>query len=249
MQSVAVVSGAARGIGRAIAEKLHAAGYRVVMADVSEGVHEAAKSLADPDHVLSQVVDVRHPEQVKSLMARTVERFGRLDALVNVAGTCHRESFAETTLEIWNIDVETNLTGTFLMCQAAVFPYMKEQRYGRILNIASVSGKTGGIGPVHDDGSGGRSGIAYAAAKAGVINMTKWIARDVGKWGITCNAIAPGPIETEMTKGHTYHLDEMPIPRWGTPQDVAEAAEFLLRKSSSFITGVCLNVDGGLVMA
>jgi 3-oxoacyl-[acyl-carrier protein] reductase len=245
----AVVSGAARGIGFVTAEKLLHSGYRVVLVDVLDTVHESAKKLNDPSRVYSMKVDIRNQDEVRRLFANVAERCGTVDVVVNVAGTCHRDSFEEMTLENWQIDVDTNMTGTFLMCQAAIFPYMKRQGYGRIVNIASVSGKVGGIGPVHDDGSGGRSGIAYAASKAGVINMTRWIAKEAGKWGITCNSVLPGPIATDMTQGHQYDIDEIPMKRWGTPTDVAEAVEFLARESSSFITGICLNVDGGIVMA
>src|SRR5947209_18940305 len=112
-------------------------------------------------------------------MASVVDQYGTVDILVNNAGTNNRSSFEEMTLEKWQVDVDTNMTGTFLMCQAAIFPFMKRQGYGRIINIASVSGKVGGVGPVHADGSGGRSGIAYAAAKPGELNMTRWTSHDV----------------------------------------------------------------------
>jgi 3-oxoacyl-[acyl-carrier protein] reductase len=245
----AVVSGAARGIGFATAEKLLQSGYRVVLVDVLDTVFESAQKLNDPSSVDPVKADIRNQDEVRGLFASVAERYGTVDVVVNVAGTCHRDSFEEMTLENWRVDVDTNMTGTFLMCQAAIFPYMRRQGYGRIVNIASVSGKIGGIGPVHEDGSGGRSGIAYAASKAGVINMTRWIAKEVGKWGITCNAVLPGPIATDMTQGHQYNIDEIPMRRWGTPADVAEAVEFLARESSSFITGICLHVDGGIVMA
>ncbi|MFC7391975.1 SDR family NAD(P)-dependent oxidoreductase [Scopulibacillus cellulosilyticus] len=246
----AIITGAARGIGQSIAKRLYDAGYQLVLADVlEEDLHNTARELTGQTMAVPKVVDVREPSLVKELMAETFQQFGEINAVVNVAGTCHRESFEDTTIEAWRMDVDTNMTGTFLMCQAAIFPYMKQQGHGRIVNIASVSGKLGGIGPVNQDGSGGRSGIAYAASKAGVINLTRWIAREVGKWGITCNSIAPGPIATEMTQGHKYQMEDVPVQRWGTPEDVAGAAEFLLREENSFITGTCLNVDGGLVLA
>ena len=245
----AIVTGAARGIGFAIAEKLVSARNRVVVVDVLDTVHESAKQLNNPSRVLAMQADIRNQDEVRRLMASVVDQYGTVDILVNNAGTNNRSSFEEMTLEHWQGDVDTNMTGTFLMCQAAIFPYMKQQGYGRIINIASVSGKVGGIGPLHADGSGGRSGIAYAASKAGVINMTRWMAKEVGKWGITCNAVLPGPIATAMTQGHEYNLDEVPVQRWGTPGEVAEAVEFLARESSSFVTGTCMHVDGGMVMA
>ncbi len=245
----AVVTGAARGIGFAIAQKLLSAGNRVVLVDVLDTVHESARQLNNPSRVLAMKADIRNQDEVRRLMASIVEQYETVDIVVNVAGTCDRSSFEEMTVEKWQVDVDTNLTGTFLMCQAAIFPYMKRQGYGRIINIGSVSGKVGGVGPVHADGSGGRSGIAYAAAKAGVINMTRWIAKEVGKWGITCNAVLPGPIATAMTEGQQYNMDEVPVQRMGTPGEVAEAVEFLARESSSFVTGMCMHVDGGMVMA
>ncbi len=211
----AVVTGAARGIGFVTVETLCASGYRVVLVDVLDAVHESVRKLHDPSRVHSVQVDIRNQNQVKALFADVAHRYGSVDVVVNVAGTCHRDSFEEMSLEHWQIDVDTNMTGTFLMCQAAIFPYMKRQGYGRIINIASVSGKVGGIGPIHEDGSGGRSGIAYAASKAGVINMTRWMAKEVGKWGITCNSVLPGPIATDMTQGHQYNMDEVPVGRWG----------------------------------
>ena len=174
----AIVTGAARGIGFAIAEKLVSAGNRVVVVDVLDTVHESAKQLNNPSRVLAMQADIRNQDEVRRLMASVVDQYGTVDILVNNAGTNNRSSFEEMTLEHWQGDVDTNMTGTFLMCQAAIFPYMKRQGYGRIINIASVSGKVGGIGPLHADGSGGRSGIAYAASKAGVINMTRWMAKE-----------------------------------------------------------------------
>jgi 3-oxoacyl-[acyl-carrier protein] reductase len=245
----AIVTGAARGIGFATAKKLYDSDVQVVLVDVLPAVHESAKGFADLTRVNSMVADIRSQSEVRNLFLRVAEQYGSVDIVVNVAGTAHRDSFEETALEHWQTDIDTNLTGTFLMCQTAVFPYMRQQGYGRIVNIASVSGKVGGIGPVSPDGSGGRSGIAYASSKAGVINMTRWIAKEVGKWGITCNAVLPGPIATEMTRGHKYNLGETPINRFGLPEEVADAVEFLARESASYITGACLHVDGGLVLA
>lgn len=245
----AIVSGAARGIGLATATCLVEKGYQVVLVDILEMVHASAQELDEPARVYARVVDVRDHTQVQALMEEVVRRFTTIDVLVNAAGTNHRSAFAELTLDDWRMDVDTNMTGTFLMCQAAVFPHMKAQMFGRIVNIASVGGKAGGIGPIHEDGSGGRSGLAYAASKAGVINLTKWIAKDVGKWGITCNTILPGPIVTEMTRGHQYDMSDVPVGRWGEPREVADAVEFLVRDQSSFITGTTLHVDGGILMA
>lgn len=237
----AVVTGAGRGIGRAIAHRLARAGYRMVLVDVLDDVHEVAAELTA---ATAWVADVRDDRVLRQVMAGAAKP---LEVLVNCAGSCHRTSFAETTPDDWRTDVDTNLTATFFACQAAVFPHMRDQRYGRIVNIASVSGKVGGIGPVRPDGSGGRSGPAYAASKAGVINLTRWIAREVGQWDITCNAVAPGPIATEMTDGHSYELGDMPIPRMGLPTEVADTVAYLAARERGYTTGTCLHVDGGLV--
>ncbi|MQA05257.1 MAG: SDR family oxidoreductase [Streptosporangiales bacterium] len=240
--AAAVVTGASRGIGKAIARRLAEDGYRMVLVDVLDDVREVAAELVD---ATAYVTDVRDDHALRQVMAAA----SPLEVLVNCAGSCHRTSFAEMTPENWRKDVDTNLTATFFACQAAVFPHMRDQRYGRIVNIASVSGKIGGIGPVQRDAAGGRSGPAYAASKAGVINLTRWIAREIGQWGITCNAVAPGPIATEMTEGHSYGLDDMPIPRMGTPTEVADAVAYLAARERGYTTGACLHVDGGLVRA
>jgi 3-oxoacyl-[acyl-carrier protein] reductase len=249
MSRVAIITGAARGIGRGIAEHLYEKGYDVALVDVLESVKQTASEIGPEARVTPYIADIRSQEEVKALMKEVYSKYGQIDSVVNVAGTNHRNSFEDTTLEAWDLDIATNLTGSFLMCQSAIFPYMKQQNYGRIVNIASVAAKTGGIGPIYEDGRGGKSGIAYASSKAGLVNMTKWIAKEVGKYGITCNSIAPGYVETDMTRGNEYDLSQLPVKRNGTPYDIAHATEFLLQKESSYITGVCLHVDGGSVMS
>src|SRR4051812_25954772 len=221
---VAVVTGGAQGIGAAIAARLIAGGDAVVLLDISEAVAETATRI---DAAESARVDVRDIAALQSSIHDIATRFQRLDILVNCAGTCGRESFEELTQETWHRDIETNLGATAFACQAAVFPHMKDRGSGRLINIASVSGKVGGVGPVDEAGTGGRSGAAYAAAKAGTINVTRWIARQVGAWGITANAVAPGPIESAMTAGARYRIDDLPIPRFGRPDEVAAAVGYL----------------------
>ena len=241
-----MVTGGAQGIGRSIAEQLVKEGWAVGLIDVHPDVEAVAEQLGA---IAAYRVDLRDVTAAKEAVRQFHETAGGLGALVNCAGTCHRDSFEETNPANWNLDVETNLTGLFFLCHSAVFPYMKDQAYGRIVNIGSVSGKIGGIGPVHDDGSGGRSGAAYAASKAGVINVTRWIAKETGKWGITANTVAPGPIETPMTKGAEYDVSDIPMRRMGQPADIVGATSFLLGDSAGFITGAVLHVDGGLVLA
>ncbi|MBK5308107.1 MAG: SDR family oxidoreductase [Frankiaceae bacterium] len=245
-QRVALVTGAAQGIGYAIAERLLLDGHQVVLADFQETVQAAATRLGAAGAVQ---VDVRQAEAFKSAIDETAASHGRLDVLVNCAGTCGRLGFEEMTLEHWQQDIDTNLTAVMFGCQAAVFPHMREQGWGRLINIVSVSSKAGGVGPVYLDGRGGRSGAAYAAAKAGSLNLTRWIARQVGAWGITANAIAPGPIESAMTAGQTYSIDELPIPRFGKPAEVAGAVSYLAGPDADFVTGTCLHVDGGMIRA
>ncbi len=201
------------------------------------------------DATHAEVLDVTDGAVVRTVIDEVAERFGGIDVMVNCAGTAHRTSFADTTAEEFMADVSTNMLGTFLCCQAAVFPYMEKARYGRLINIASISGKTGGTGPVHADGSGGRSGVAYASSKAGVINMTRWIAREVGRLGITSNVVAPGPIATQMTAGHAYDTSEIPAGRLGTPEEVADAVAWLATPGAGYVNGTVIDVDGGLTRA
>jgi NAD(P)-dependent dehydrogenase (short-subunit alcohol dehydrogenase family) len=242
----AIVTGAAQGIGRAIAERLIADGARVVLLDIADHIADTAREIGAEDH---HQVDIRDLEALAAAIHSTAGAFESLDVLVNCAGTCGRQSFEDLTPEIWHRDIDTNLTATAFACQAAVFPHMREQGYGRLVNVASVSGKVGGIGPVDPSGAGGRSGAAYASAKGGTINLTRWIARQVGSWGITCNAVAPGPIASPMAAGGEYGLEKLPIPRAGEPREVAAAVAYLITADAAYTTGTCLHVDGGCVMA
>ncbi len=242
---VTVVTGSAQGIGEAIARRLIGDGGQVVLLDVAPDTAAVASSMGAAGAVAVDVTDVA---ALQAAIHAVAEQHGRLDTLVNCAGTCARDSLADLTLPTWRRDVDTNLTAVAFACQAAVFPHMRSQRHGRIVTIASASGMAGGVGPVHADGSGGRSGAAYAAAKAGSINFTRWLARQVGMWGITCNAVAPGPIESPMAAGADYGLDANPVPRMGTADEVAGAVAYLVGPDSAYTTGACLHVDGGMVM-
>ncbi|KUO05545.1 SDR family NAD(P)-dependent oxidoreductase [Streptomyces caeruleatus] len=243
---VALITGAAQGIGEAIAQRLIADGDIAVLLDIAPTVEDTAARIGAADAVR---VDIRDIPALQAAVHDVATRFGRLDVLVNCAGTCGRESFEELSPATWQRDIDTNLTAMAFACQAAVFPHMKEQGSGRLVNIASVSGKVGGIGPVDSAGGGGRSGAAYASAKAGAINLTRWIARQVGVWGITANAVAPGPIASPMAAGAEYGVSRTPIPRMGEPSEVAGAVAYLVGPDSSYTTGTCLHVDGGYVLA
>jgi 3-oxoacyl-[acyl-carrier protein] reductase len=243
---VTIVTGAAQGIGKAIAGRLISEGAEVTILDISAAVEPTATEIGATDALRLDITDI---DALQKGINKVAARHGRLDVLVNCAGTCGRESFEDLNLSTWRRDLDTNLTAAAFGCHAAVFPHMRSQGSGRLVNIASVSAKLGGIGPVYRDGTGGRSGAAYASAKAGAVNLTRWIARQVGPWGITCNAVIPGPISSAMTAGATYDLDSIPVPRMGTPEEVAAAVAYLVGPDSGYTTGTCMHVDGGMVLA
>lgn len=246
ISSTAVVTGAAGGIGRDICQRLVHEGYSVALLDMHPSVHEVRQQIGGS---YAAQLNIGDAPAVRATIAAIADQLGSIDVVVNCAGTGHRSSFADTTPEEFMTDVTTNLLGTFLMCQAAVFPYMKDAGRGRLINIGSVSGKRGGIGPVNTDGSGGRSGVAYGASKAGIINMSRWIAREVGQYGITSNVITPGVIATARTAGQQYNVDEIPLGRVGRGSEVAAAVAFLAGQDSTYINGVVIDVDGGMTRA
>jgi 3-oxoacyl-[acyl-carrier protein] reductase len=247
---IAIVTGGARGIGQACAIALAREGAHVCVTDIipMEETVDIIESLNR--RALGIRTDVSQKGDVLAMVAQVIEKFGKIDILVNNAGTCQRVPLEELTEEQWDRDVNTIMKGTFF-CTQAVFPHMKTKGCGKIVNIASISGKIGGA--VSKKGAGvegkrGRSGPAYAAAKGGVIAFTKWVAKDAGCYGIYVNAIAPGGIETEMSKGFVYPIEDLPISRMGKPEDVAQMVVFLASDASNYTTGQTINVDGGWVM-
>ena len=247
---VAIVTGGTRGIGRAICLALAREGAAVVVADVLDGEGTAGEIRARGGRALFVRTNVTDRAQVAGLVERAIQELGAVHILVNNAGTLGRVGLEETTDEIWARDVDTIMRGTYL-CTQAVYPLMKEQRYGKIVNISSVSGRIGGA--VSRAGEApealqGRSGPAYAAAKGGVLAFTKWVAKDGGRHNIQANAICPGPVSSEMTRGFDYNVAAQPIARMGEPEDIAEAVVFLASGAANYVTGQGLNVDGGLVM-
>ncbi|MCF0145909.1 MAG: 3-oxoacyl-[acyl-carrier-protein] reductase [Eubacterium sp.] len=240
----AVVTGGSRGIGRAVCTELAKGGANIVLcyagnAAAAEETAEACRAYGV--QVMPVQCDVADEAQVKEMMTRAVKEFGGIHILVNNAGITRDNLLMIMKEEDFDAVVRTNLKGTFV-CMKAVSRQMIKQRFGRIVNISSVVGIRGNAGQVN-----------YAATKAGVIGMTKSAARELAGRGITVNAVAPGFIETDMTKAMPEAAKEaavssVPLGRIGTPEDIAGAVAFLADENSGYITGQVLSVDGGMGM-
>lgn len=241
-QEVAIVTGAARGIGRAIAEALAKEGARVVLADVLPEVHTTAEEMRQAGYeVMALICDVANFSEAEQLVEKTVEQFGQVDILVNNAGITRDNLLLRMTPEDWAKVININLTGTFNLTKAAIRPMIK-RKTGKIVNIASIIGEIGNTGQAN-----------YAASKAGVIAFTKSVAKELGSRGIRANAVAPGFIQSKMTevlpdKVKADLENQIPLTRLGLPEDVAKAVVFLASSDADYITGQVLNVDGGMVM-
>jgi 3-oxoacyl-[acyl-carrier protein] reductase len=240
---VAIVTGSARGIGRAIALKLAEVGANIVVNDIAaaadslEGV--AAEIRALNRQTLVVTGDVSSSEDVARLVEKAAGTFGRIDILVNNAGVARDQLIMRMSDEDWDTVLNIDLKSVFL-CTRAVLRHMLRQRWGRIINISSVVGIIGNAGQAN-----------YASAKAGIIGLTRSVAKEVGSRGITANAIAPGYIDTKMTqsldeKQSAELLKRIPVGYAGTPRDVAEAVAFLASEEARYITGQVLGVDGGM---
>ncbi len=242
---VVVVTGAAGFIGRAIVLAMVRRGATAeildrVAADLTLQQVTALGGIAS-----GQICDIADSTAVNTAIADILARRGRIDVLVNCAGGGQRIGFVETTDEEWFTQINANLSGAFYTMRA-VLPGMLARKSGAIVNVASISGIIGGL---PSKGNQGRSGPAYGAAKAGLIGLTKWAAREFGKHGIRCNAIAPGPVMTsQVMHGYDYGIDDYPIPRMGTPEDMAEAVVYLASPAASYVTGEVIKVTGGTGM-
>jgi len=241
----AVVTGASRGIGNAIARTLHGSGASLVILDIDGAAEAAADIDADGGRSMGITTDVADAGALASAVATIVSRLGRIDILVNNAGLGDRVQLDELDVDHFEHIIAVNLRSAMLTSQA-VLGIMRAQGGGKIVNISSVSAKVGGV-TSRDPATGqGRSGPSYAAAKGGMISLTRWLAKDAGSDGILVNTLCPGPIATDAIRGADYDLSQTPIARVGTPDDVAQAALFLGSQMSNYISGQSLNVDGGL---
>ncbi len=247
---IAIITGAGRGIGRVIAETFAQRGSSLVIADrqsaLAESVAQEINQMLLSRSVTGQraiaiSVDVSDLEQVKKMVDRALAEYGRVDILVNNAGITRDSLIVRMDEEDWDQVIDINLKGAWNCCKAIIRPMMK-QRYGRIVNISSVSGLAGQVGQTN-----------YSASKAGMIGLTKALAREVASRQITVNAVAPGFIPTALTTDLPEDLKEAilkatPMGRMGTPQEIANAVAFLASDEASYITGQVLSVDGGMVM-
>jgi 3-oxoacyl-[acyl-carrier protein] reductase len=242
---VALVTGAGRGIGRSIAIRFASEGASVIVADLDakNAKAAAAEIVASGGKARGRQVDVGDQTQVEKLVASTARDWAGIDLLVNAAGIGLTRLFLNTTLEQWENVLRVNLTGCFLCSQAAA-RIMSSQKRGKIINIASLSGQRGGTGRA-----------AYGASKAGVTMLTKVMAVELARYGITVNEIAPGPVNTEMTavthdkKTRDAYYRLIPMGRYAERDEIADAAVFLASPEADFINGHTLNVDGGFAAA
>ena len=240
IMKVAVVTGAARGIGLAISKKFLEEGYRIAILDIDQKtLSQTMKQDFDTNNVLGLECDVAEPDQVDQSLNRVVDQFGRIDVLVNNAGIAEFKPMLETTYEEWSRILAVNLNGPFI-CSQACAPFMLKNEGGSIVNIASISGLRAST-----------LRIAYGTSKAALMHLTKQQAAELGNKGIRVNAIAPGPVDTAMAKKvHTadirsdYH-DVIPLNRYGLEEEIADAVWFLCSDSASYINGQIIAADGG----
>jgi NAD(P)-dependent dehydrogenase (short-subunit alcohol dehydrogenase family) len=239
---VIVITGAAQGIGLTIAQYLSERGAVLAIADINEAAAIKAVEQLPNKNGIAISCDVTSQESTLNMVNTVIEKYGKIDVLINNAGYFPVKLFSDMSYAEWNKVIDINLNGTFLVSKA-VYPIMVKQRRGKIINMASVSGRVGGVGFTH-----------YSASKAAVIGLTKALAKEAGSLGITVNAIAPGVIETETTKNvfPGFALKEytksVPLGRLGTEADLQGVVSFLCSTGSDYMTGQVLTVDGGYTM-
>ncbi|WP_010289349.1 3-oxoacyl-ACP reductase FabG [Kurthia massiliensis] len=236
---VAIITGAANGIGEAAAKKFVAEGAKVIVADFADAGEEVAKNLGDAARFFK--VDVSNKESVESMVQFAVDQFGTVDILVNNAGITRDAMLHKMTEEQFDDVINVNVKGAF-NCTQAVYPILKEKQYGRIITTSSVSGIYGNVGQTN-----------YAASKAAVVGMTKTWAKEFGRNGVTANAVAPGFIKTAMVAAMPQKVIEkmeatVPLQKLGEPEDIANAYAFLASDEAKYITGHVLHVDGAIMM-
>ena len=242
--NVAIVTGAGAGLGRCMARELAREGAAVAVWDILlDAARETQREIEKSGgQALAQAVDVADGKAVPSCAEEVAKRWGRIDILINNAGICRKEAIETISEAQWDRIMAVNLKGTFL-CSRSVIPVMKRQRAGRIINMGSVAGKMGGIA----------AGAHYAASKAGVMCLTKSLARELAPFNVTVNGIAPGVIETDMTRSLSggewdEYLSGIPLGRIGRAQDVARVAVFLASMDAAYLTGEIIDVNGGQFM-
>jgi 3-oxoacyl-[acyl-carrier protein] reductase len=238
---IALVTGSGRGIGKAIANRLAFAGATVIINDISDSAEAAALEMREKGYKSVFIkANISLSPEVNQMMEKIIADFGRIDILVNNAGITRDALTLRMSDEDWDAVINVNLKSVFV-CTRAALKFMMKQRYGRIVNISSITGIIGNPGQIN-----------YAAAKAGIIGMTRTVAKEMASRGVTVNAICPGFIDTDMTQKLPEAVKEearkrIPAGVFGTPQDVAEAVAFFASDESKYITGQYLAVDGGLI--
>jgi NAD(P)-dependent dehydrogenase (short-subunit alcohol dehydrogenase family) len=241
---VALVSGAARGVGLACARRIAENGAFVVLTDVdaAKGAESTRQLCADGLRASFALLDISDVAAIRACVADVVSSHGRIDVLVNNAGVALVAEIEDVTEQLWDRTFQVNLKGTFFLSQAVV-PHMKAQRSGRIINVASVAARSGGLMPL----------APYAASKAGIVNLTKSFAGRLAGFGINVNAVAPGPVDTDLTRSWTDEQRErtrqaIPWGRFATVDEVAHVVAFLAGPGATYMTGATVDVNGGLRM-
>lgn len=245
LNKVALVTGAAKGIGKAIARKLAENGAQVIVNDINIQEAEIACNELKKDKLTVSIncCDVGDSNQVQKMVKDILDCYGTIDILVNNAGIVQSTTVEKMTEEEWDKVIRVNLKGVVNCCKA-VLQTMKKQKRGKIINISSLAGKNGGI----------KAGAAYSASKAGVICFTKTLARELAAYGINVNSVAPSMVETDLATGFTTQeqrdelLAGIPLKRFGKPEEIAELVSFLASNSSDYITGETININGGSYM-